>query len=91
MSYEIRYGTDTPEKYLNSSVGIWAAIILVASVICIFLLFEREDPKIFLPLTQETSQEALEGLRQELQEGEPFWDAFGGFCREIIEDEQTPS
>ncbi len=90
MGYRIEYDGSTAQKtIIRISKGkkrlmltILAAVLTLGAV-----AFPRSRGilrDLLLPGDEEVTTAALEGLVEDLKEGEPFGDAVETFCREII-------
>ena len=92
MSYKISYGNapDRTKTILNSRgrLLVVAGIVITLSVSARILYPEETKllTEVLLPLTSDSSQEALEVFAQNIKAGESFGDAVTEFCQEIINE-----
>ena len=92
MSYRIRYGEDAPDLFgarpRRNRAATAVLLIMGAMALGSFLLKQNVVEAVF-PWTRETVQTAFAAFSAEMREGESFRDAFGGFCREILDEANT--
>ncbi len=95
MSYRVVYGSfhrDQPVKAKKPrSRGAVAAVIVAVLVFGAMTVRLRGLPwvkEFLLPGDPEVTAMALEGLVQDLREGDTFGEAVTAFCREIMEHGQ---
>lgn len=89
MGYRIVYGK---KKTRFHSLSKRSKILIIAIVGCILLMAVSYfgGAEVYLPGDREVTGVALENMVDSLQDGEKLSDAITAFCREIIENAQTP-
>lgn len=93
MAYRIVYGPE-PKKRTNPPLGQLRMQVLTAAFLLIFVLAVKYGwpegtaalQRVLLPGEPSVTQQALEGMVADLQEGEPLGEAFTAFCQQIIDD-----
>lgn len=93
MAYRIVYGPE-PKKRTNPPLGQLRIQVLTAVFLLIFVLAVKYGwpegtaalQRVLLPGEPSVTQQALEGMVSDLQEGEPLGEAFTAFCQQIIDD-----
>ena len=89
VSYVIRYGEEIPDS-VSVRPGKYGAVVAVLLIMgCMAaggFLLNQQVREAVLPWTRETVQMAFAEFSAEMREGECFRDAFGGFCREILDE-----
>lgn len=89
MGYVIRYGDGRPDPCpaRKGRSGTVAALLLILGCLAAGRMFLPEQVReAVFPWTRETVQTAFAEFAAEMREGESFRDAFGGFCREILDE-----
>lgn len=89
VSYRIQYGEDVPDSFAAKPgrYGTVAAVLVIIGIMAVggFLLNQQVREAVF-PWTREFVQTAFAEFSAEMRKGECFRDAFGGFCREILDE-----
>ena len=89
MAYRIKYNLVGPDRQKPRKKKRTGAIVTVLAiggllVIAIHLLYLPWPQKLLLPGDAAVTAAALEGLAENLQQGESLMDAITCFCRNII-------
>ena len=92
MSYRIRYASSQPlstmQKKHHLQIPI-AALLLIAAILVLRCVFPEETQRLaeaVIPLSRESTQEALAAFAEDIKAGESFGDAATAFCLEIIHE-----
>lgn len=92
MSYVIRYGPDEPPGFHKRQMKTNVVLLLLVFAVFALIVYGQFPQEIELfyhnlfPWTRTEVQAAFESLKQDIRNGEFFFDAVTAFCRDVIHE-----
>lgn len=85
MAYKISYGQEPKTKRKPGGKWIAGLVLLALGILARLMRWDEQLRQLLIPGNAAVTAAAFENMLAQLKQGQTVIEAFGGFCREVIQ------